>query len=117
MTFDPTGDYAVFDGTEAITFRSRGAAVLDDGGKRTTAWTAIAITKALRRQVSLRAIEAGGGRLKMGDAVWELAAAELGAGVEPKEGDQIVDTDAKTWRLVAVDRKPLVGMFRVFGRR
>jgi len=116
MTWDPTGDYAVFDGTEALTFRSRTTGTATDAGKASVTWATVAITKALRRQVSLRAIEAGGGRLKMGDAVFELAAEELGD-VEPKEGDQLVTADGHTWRVVAVDRKPLVGMFRVFGRR
>lgn len=116
MTFDPTVDYVVFDGLEALTYRSRASGAVSDGGKVTTTWTEVAITKALRRLVSLRAIEAAGGKLKQGDAVFEIAADELGA-VEPHEGDQFVTADGHTWRVVAVDRKPFVGMFRVFGRR
>jgi len=116
LTWDPSGDYEVFDQTEAVTYRSLTSGALDDAGAVSTTWAEVAITKALKRQVSVRAVEAGGGRLKMGDALWELAADELGA-VVPKEGDQVVDGDAQTWRVVAVDRKPAVSMFRVYGRR
>ena len=114
--WDPSSDYEVFDATQAVTFRSLTSGALSDAGAVTATWTEVAISKALKRQVSLRAVEAGGGRLKMGDALWALSEAELGA-VVPKEGDQVREADGTIWRVVATDRKPAVSMYRVYGRR
>ena len=113
LTWDPSDDYEVFDGLETITVTSRGDRTVADDGTVTFA-TVTDTLQALKRLVTNRQIQKAGGKLKVGDTMWEVPYMTT---IEPKIGDTILDSNGKTWRVVWVDNKPVISMWRVFGSK
>ena len=115
--FDPTTDYEVFDGTEAITLRTQAGYTVGVGGKRTTYGAEYGVTNALRRAVTEREVVSFGGALKIDDARWELPKDQLPAGIIPAENNEVTQADGTTWRIMYVDRATLGTRYRCYGRR
>ena len=109
LTWDPSGDYEVFDGLESVTFRKKGSRTVGDTGTVTYTNTDTVIS-ALKRMVSHRHFEKLGGILQAGDTMWEIP-----DDVTPAVGDHILE-GSDVWRVVWVDEKPVLSMWRVFAR-
>lgn len=113
LDWDPSEDYTVFDGLEEITVTSKGARTVADSGTVSYSETTDTVS-ALKRQVTNRQIQAAGGKLKVGDTMWEVPYMTT---ITPKIGDTILDASGDLWRVVWVDDKPVISMWRVFGRQ
>lgn len=112
LTWDPTEDHTVFDGRETVTITQKGARTIADDGSATWAEVTENVS-ALKRLVSNRQITNSGGKLKVGDTMWEVPYL---VNVTPKIGDTLTE-GSSVWVIVWVDNKPILEMWRVYARK
>lgn len=93
-------------GTERPIFRS-GTVVAGD----VASWP---LQHVLKRQVGWRTAMASGGRILVGDALFEVLRMELP--LVPRSGDQLLRA-GETWTVVAFDDATLETRWRIYGRR
>lgn len=104
-------------GGEAVTLRQisgrrrESTGTITEGNENDTA-----ITKAFRRRAMKEDKSDRGGRLSIGELLFDLPADEL-AGVEPKAGDQVIAAaGAETWHVLS-SRKTGAGSWEVRVRK
>jgi len=112
LTWDPSEDYEVFDGLETVTITHKGVRTISVGGVATYSEVTESIS-ALKRLVGNRHLLASPGELRTGDAIWEIPHMST---LTPIVGDMITQADGTVWRIVKVDDKPVLSMWRAFGR-
>jgi len=108
-------DYLVADHVEAITYHAT-TATQSDAGVLAVTDTSTAIAKALRRVLSVKEVEASGGRYRRRDVSWRIAQAELAARPNP-DGDYLVDAGGLRWNVVDVKDVTLQSSWRAVTRR
>jgi len=117
VDFDPSGDYAYFDGLQAVTYRSRGATTVDvSAGTVADAHSDTTSVMVLKRLVDNdeMPVLATGVQLKVGDAIWEVPYI---TGVSPRVGDKVIEADGTVWEVLGYDDKPLLSMWRLLTRK
>lgn len=107
-TFDPSGDYAIFDGIETVTLTSR---TTNAAGTTSTSTTSIA--GAFREAVTAaNAFFIGAGFGVSDDAtIFHLPADEM-AGAVPKRADTITDSAGVVWTIQNLDYNTLITNWR-----
>lgn len=75
----------------------------------------VAITSALRRDVSIREVTASNGLYEVGDVAWHLPKAQ--AATPPEMGDLIIDANADEWIVLEVQWQTLHNRWRCVSRR
>jgi head-tail adaptor len=106
-SLDLSNDFAVFDGAETVTLR----------GPRTSSGvepTAVSLP-GLRRKLTVREIEASGGKYAASDVRWHLPEAELPSA--PALGSVIVDADGRAWTILEATRVTLGSRWSCTARR
>lgn len=96
MALDVSGDYAVIDNTETVTYYQRAT-------QSTFSDTPITVTNALRRVTTREQLESAGASLKSVSLTWHIWKGLLGANVIPKNGDVIQDSSGLRWTVIKID--------------
>lgn len=115
MTLDPSGDWVIFDGREAVTYTSRSARSVGEGGVLTETETETAVSDALRRMATERDVERSGGEVKLSDLAWTIPVSQLST--EPAAEDTITDAAGVVWVVVWHEYATLRSRWRVLTRR
>lgn len=113
MDLDLADDYLILDGLEPVTVRTFSARSLNDAGTISATSTDVAVASALRRQMDLREIDQSGGKLRLGDIVWEVPVT-----LHPNqinEGDLVI-AGTETWAVMRVDLATLRTRWRLVAR-
>lgn len=97
------GDWAVMDGTAAVTLTPSGSGSAD------------AVAHALSRQITNKEAAESNGAYVIGDLVWSLPVEEVS--VAPKPRDTITEADGTIWTIIAVDRATLRTRYRCWCKR
>jgi len=104
MSWDPTGDFTVFDGVESVTYRPTGGAPLTVAG-------------VLREQQTTPEANAGAQfGLQPTDAPFNFPGPNLG-GMAPAPGDAFTDAAGVGWTVMSVAHDALTDQYRIVGRR
>jgi hypothetical protein len=114
--FDPSDDFAYFDGTETITYTSVGAQTVSDAGVASSTDTDVSVAGVLRRDVTFDEARDDNSRARMGDTKFHLPNDNMSSTV-PKEGDLITDASSDTWRVWQVDKQLLGHRWRCWCRQ
>jgi hypothetical protein len=102
---DPSGDFAIVDNVEVVTYYRRiGNATFDEGS---------VLNNALRRDVHRQEKDAGGATLLRIETRWHIWASDLGLGPVPKLNDVIQDTAGVRWSVTDVDEGTLQTRWRL----
>ncbi len=104
MTFDPSQDFQIFDGSETVTYCQVGG-------------SPVTVSGALREQLTTHEAQAGAAvGLQPTDVPFNLPAPNL-SGIVPANGDSFVDAGGATWIVVAVQYDMLIKQYRVMCRQ
>jgi hypothetical protein len=104
MGLDLSGDFAVFDGTETMTYRQPGR-------------SPVTVAGVLREQLSTRELTAGAKiGLQPADVPFNLPGPNL-SGVVPAGGDTITDATGVAFTVLSTSYELLTQQYRVLGRR
>lgn len=102
--FDPSGDFAVFDGSETVTYSRPGVAPFS-------------VVGVLRESMSTGEAAAGAALgLQPTDVPFNLPGPNLG-GLVPLGGDTLVDAAGNIWVVISVQSEILTGQHRVVTRK
>ncbi len=105
MTWDPSGDWSVFDGQETLTYTPQNPVA-----------TAVSIAGCVREGLTFGVVATSGISVQPGDSVFYLPRPNCGA-VTPKLGDQFTDSDAITWTVQASDYYSITQFWRLVARQ
>lgn len=92
------------------------ASVVDNLVSATVVWpgTSVAVTQALRREVSRREVESSKGLVFQGDLLWNLPKSEVAT--RPPLGAKIVDSDGAKWTVLDVRDSTITDRWRIITR-
>ena len=104
MTWDPSGDFVIFDGAESIEYSQPGSAPLTVAG-------------VLREQLSIADLRWQADlALQPTDTPFNLPGPNLGT-LTPRPGDTLTDSANIAWTVISVEFQTLTNQYRVLARR